>query len=147
MLLRVFLLFFILLLISSCGQRTKSFYDKNEESTYVKIDTLDLMQNSLQLRIEYRSYKEKVLVNLQCDISFNQDSEAKIQQHLNLSLSSFSTEVINIDKLNINNSKLLFNQKTIDYRLKCELQFDKGNEIINNQSVLHLVPASRHKYR
>ncbi|HFC30000.1 MAG TPA: hypothetical protein ENJ44_03035 [Oceanospirillales bacterium] len=113
----------------------------------MKIDTLDLMQNSLQLRIEYRSYKEKVLVNLQCDISFNQDSEAKIQQRLNLSLSSFSTEVINIDKLNINNSKLLFNQKTIDYRLKCELQFDKGNEIINNQSVLHLVPALQHKYR
>ena len=147
MLLRVFLLFFILLLISSCGERTKRFHDKHEESTYVKIDTLDIIQNTLQLRIEYRSYEEKVLTDLQCDINFNQDSNTKIQRQLSLSLASFSTEVIHFDKFNISNSKVLFNQKTIDYKLKCELQFDKGNEIVSNQSVLHLVPASQHKYR
>ena len=139
--------FFTFILLASCGQNTHSYYNKHREPTNIKIDTFDLMQNSMQLRIEYRSYKEKVLTDLQCDIHLHKKSNITFHKNLDLALSAFSTEVLEINAFTISNSKVLFNQKSIDYQLKCFLTFDKGKEMVINQSVLHLVPASKHKYR
>ncbi len=140
-------IFMALFLLVACGQKTHGFYDKRQEPTYLKIDALDLLNNKLSLRIEYRSYKEKILQSLACNIKLNDNSELELNQQTDLSLASYSTEIINFTAISISQSKVLFNQKEITYQLSCDLTFDKGKEYSKHHSVLHLVPASKHQYR
>ena len=142
-----FLIISAVIVLTSCGQRTQGYYNKHQEPTYIKIDSFDIMGNELNLRIEYRSYKEKSLAHINCTIRLNNDSIIELNKQENIALSSYSTEILSFKNLHVSQSKTLFNQKAIDYNISCQLDFEKGHEFTKNQSVLHLVPASKHKYR
>jgi len=137
----------LVLALSSCGQSTSRHHEKQRTPSDIKISALDLENNNIKMRFEYRSYVEKKLENVSCKIDFNKQSSINIDQLYPLELGAFSTETLNFQVANINPNNHLTNLLTINYDIDCEMVYDKGKEYVSASSVLHLVPSEKFLYR
>ena len=136
-------------LLTSCGGQKASYraYEKQVTPSDIKISSLDLASSTIEMRFEYRSYRDKILEDIQCDIEFNSQHQVSLSQQLSITLDAFSTEILHFTGINISQHQKLLNLKTIGYSQVCRLEFKKGSEIVRTQSVLHLRPGSEFKYR
>ena len=136
-------------LLISCGGQKASYraYEKQVTPSDIKISNLDLASGTIELRFEYRSYREKILEDIQCDIEFNSQHHTSISQQLNIALDAFSTEIISFSGIEISQQQRLTNLKSLRYSQLCYLNFKKGSETVQTESVLHLTPGSKTKYR
>jgi hypothetical protein len=133
-----------ILLISCTSSSSRRVHEKQRTASDVQIDALDLANKKLELRFEYRTYVEKTLTSIDCDLTLNEKDSVKIIKNTNIELGAFSTEIISF---NVDALPTLKNLDSIKYTLQCIALYNKGKEYINKDSVLHLVPASQNKYR
>jgi len=141
----IVLLVFVLTLIS-CGSSPKRVHEKQRTPSDVQISTLDFAKKYIELRFEYRTYIERSLNSIDCDLILNQAPALNMFKETNLELGAFSTEII-VFSLESLSKSLANNARNINYNLQCIATYNKGSEYINKDSVLHLVPASQNKYR
>ncbi|VAW39366.1 hypothetical protein MNBD_GAMMA01-420 [hydrothermal vent metagenome] len=142
------ILFCTVVILGSCGTHVSRTHEKQRSPADIKISSLNLATNDLNLRFEYRSYIEKTFESINCDITFNAGpSSLNINQQFNIKLDAFSTEILTFANTKIAEKDKLLNLKHIDYSLRCKVTYDKGGEIVFEDSVLHLVPGSKFKYR
>lgn len=136
----------LVLLLSSCGGgSTSRIHEKQRTPSDIKISHLDLKNNTIDLRFNYRTYRERTLISLNCDIEFNQSNQIKFIKQFRIKLGAFSTEILSIDNVNMNT--LEKNNQSLSYSLECVVDYDKGREFLFTDSVLHLVPSSSFQYR
>ncbi len=133
--------------IVSCGSSSsRRVHEKQRTPSDVQINALDFANKKLELRFEYRTYVEKTLITMNCDLTLNKKPSIQLIKDSHLELGAFSTEIISFD-LNSQVLPALNKAKTIDYNLECTATYNKGTEYMQKTSVLHLVPASQDKYR
>ncbi len=132
--------------LTACGENKSRVYKKQRTPTAIKIDKLDLTSKNLSLRFNYRSYVEKTLENIQCDISFNKDITVKLVKSVSIQLGAFATEILYFDKINSQLTQLQ-NHTSIDYSLMCQISYNQGKEKIRQDSVLYLAPGEKFIYR
>jgi len=132
--------------LSACGVQKSRVYKKQRTPTDIKIEKIDLANNTLALRFNYRSYVEKSLENIQCDIKLNKDIDLKISKSMSIQLGAFATEVLIFDALKAD-LKALQHQTKFAYSLTCQVHYDQGQENISESSVLHLAPGEKFIYR
>lgn len=133
--------------LTACGgEHGSGVYKKQRTPTAIKIDKIDLSTHNLALRFNYRSYVEKTLENIQCDITIDKDININIEKTLAIQLGAFATEVLNFE-----NTKISLKQPqdttSFEYSLICHINYDQGQETIRESSVLHLVPGEKFIYR
>jgi len=135
--------------LSACGGGNYSRINEKQRTTSdIKISHLDIANQSIELRFEYRTYLEKTLEDIKCDIDFNNgSSKLSLNQTSGIKLDAFSTEILDFNQVTINNAKALNGLQTINYSLSCYLNYDKGTEDVYERSVLHLTPGSQFSYR
>jgi len=143
----IFLMVAILINLSSCGKHSSKVHEKRQSPTDIKIEKLDLAANNIQLRFAYRSHTEKVLNNINCEILLNHNAKVYINKSMTLQLSAFSTEILKFNDIEINNLNNLRDLSVIDYSVYCEIVYDKGTELVEKFSALHLTPGSHSNYR
>lgn len=131
--------------LSACGEQKSRVYKKQRTPTTLKIEKLDLKANNLGLRFNYRSYVEKTLENIQCDIDINK-AHIKLNKTLNIQLGAFATEVVNFNEITSNLDQLK-NQTRLNYSLICHIEYNQGKENIRESSALHLTPGEKFIYR
>ena len=138
-----------LMILNSCTSSKSNYraYEKQSSPADLKISKLDLANNEMQLRFEYRSYVHNKLDTINCDIEFNSESRLNIQQSPNINLDAFSIEILTFSNINIINPNNLLKLKQINYSLECHLNYDNGREMVFEDSALHLVPGSELRYR
>jgi len=138
-----------LMILNSCGSSKSSYraYEKQASPADIKISKLDMANNELQLRFEYRSYVHKKLDTINCDIEFSSESRLNVQQNLAINLDAFSIEILTFSNINITSPNSLHKLKQINYALECHLKYDNGREVVFEDSALHLVPGSELRYR
>ena len=132
--------------LSACGEQKYRTYKKQRTPTAIKIDKMDLSANNLALRFNYRSYVEKTLENIQCDIKLDKDINIALDKTLSIQLGAFATEILSFNKFNAN-FKQLQDQTSFEYSLMCQVTYDQGQETIQEDSVLHLAPGEKFIYR
>lgn len=143
---RICLISTLSLLLGSCGGTNKSnIYEKQRTASDIKISSLDLQKNEIQMRFEYRTYVKKTLETIKCELTFNESSPISITQQPNIDLESFSTEILSFANIQFQSS--LNGSETINYALDCKLQYNKGKERVLEDSVLHLVPGTNNRFR
>jgi len=132
--------------LSACGGHHSRAYKKQRTATAIKIDKLDVDKHILNLRFNYRSYVDKTLENIQCDMVLNTDISIKLDKTMSIQLGAFATEVINFNNIDVTLNQL---QKlsSFDYSFVCQVHYDQGQETIRESSVLHLAPGEKHIYR
>ncbi|MCF6288737.1 MAG: hypothetical protein L3J53_05805 [Proteobacteria bacterium] len=139
------------LALSACGNSSSSsisrVHEKQRTHSNMKISHLDLAKHTLALRLNYRTYVEKTLHNMTCDIDFNKVASLSLKQDYDLKLDAFSTEILKFKEIKVQKLANIIDNKFIAYTLDCQLNYDKGGEHILYESVLHLVPASISQYR
>ncbi len=137
----------LFILITSCGSSpSRRVHEKQRTPSDVQIDAFDFTNKKLELRFEYRTYVEKILTSMSCDLTLNKESSIKLIKDSQLELGAFSTEIISFD-LNSQALPAMEKAKTIDYNIECTATYDKGTEYMQKHSVLHLVPTSQSRYR
>ncbi len=133
------------ILLASCGSNpSRRVHEKQRTASAVQIDALDLANNTLELRFEYRTYVEKTLTSMNCDLTLNEKDTVKLTKNTNIELGAFSTEIISF---NVDTLPAYKDLDTIKYTLQCTALYNKGKEYMSKDSFLHLVPASQNKYR
>ena len=133
--------------LSACGSgHSSKVYKKQRTPTAIKIDKLNLASSILSLRFNYRSYVEKTLKNIQCEIKIDKDIDMNIDKTLSIQLGAFATEILSFDMFDAN-FKLLKDQTSFEYSLMCQVTYDQGQETIQEDSVLHLAPGEKFIYR
>ena len=133
--------------LCACSEQKSRVYKKQRTPTAIKIDKIDLSLHSLALRFNYRSYVEKTLNNINCEVSFNKDSILNINKSVSLELGAFATEILKFDNIKINNSNNIQNQTVLNYTLFCNINYNKGQEVVRESSELHLIPGGKLSYR
>lgn len=135
--------------LSACGGGNYSrINEKQRTPSDIKISHLNIENQSIELRFEYRTYDERTLDEVDCKIEFNANlASTSILKKPAIKLDAFSTEILSFDKVTIKNINALNNLDVINYLLKCDLDYDNGREYINEKSVLHLIPGSQFTYR
>jgi hypothetical protein len=135
-------------LLVSCGQSSpRRHFEKQNSPSTIKITSLDLENNRIQLRFDYRSYYIKILTKMDCMIKLNNQSTLNINQIDSIELGAFSTETLNFDITPMDQIKTLLDGKSIDYDINCNINYNKGSEFLSESSVLHLVPSEQFLYR
>ena len=134
----------IFILITSCGSKSHRINEKQRTASDVQISSLDFANKKLELRFEYRTYVEKTLTSIDCDLTLNENDSVKLAKNTNIELGAFSTEIISFKDVALPAMKMA---QTINYALQCTAHYNKGSEYMAKDSVLHLVPASQNKYR
>ena len=104
-------------------------------------------QNNINLRFEYRSYFDKKLETIDCDITLNAETSFTISHTADIQLDAFSIEILKFSNVQIGNIDRIKGLESIEYSLNCLLDYDKGSESVHEKSVLHLVPGSELIYR
>ncbi len=138
----------LVIVLTSCGQSSSSRHHKKQRtSSDIKISFLNLKTKEIQMRFEYRSYVEKTLESINCEIEFNKQSTFNISQSQAIELGAFSTEILKFHAPDINQDSSLTNLSAIDYDINCEMIYNKGSEYVVETSVLHLVPSEKFIYR
>ncbi len=138
----------MVIVLTSCGDSNpRRHHEKQRTTSDIKISSLNLATKQIQIRFEYRSYVEKTLENISCEISFNKQLHLNIKQSYVLELGAFSTEILKFHAPNLNKYNHLTNFSKINYDITCELQYNKGSEYVSEFSALHLVPSEKFIYR
>ena len=135
--------------LSACGGGNYSrINEKQRTPSDIKISQLNTANKTIDLRFEYRTYDKKMLKTINCDIDFNSgSSKLSVNQSPEIHLDAFSTEILKFNKIDIIDSESLNNINPINYSLRCDLNYDRGNESVFEKSVLHLIPGSQSSYR
>ena len=135
-------------LLTGCGQSTSyRHFEKQKSPSTIKISSLNLNQQNIQLRFNYRSYVKKTLTNIDCNIKLNNQKDVEINQSYSIELGPFSTETLKFDISVKDQTKALIDLQSIDYDINCNISYDKGNEFLSESSVLHLIPGEKLSYR
>ncbi|MFK8011603.1 MAG: hypothetical protein AB8B80_06150 [Marinicellaceae bacterium] len=137
------------LCLSACGGGNYSRYNQKQSTVSdIKISQFNIDKQSIDLRFEYRTYQNRILEKIKCNIDFNSGlSSSIIMNNPEIKLDAFSTEILSFSEISIPNSNQLKQFKNIDYTLRCDLKYDKGSEDVFEKSVLHLIPGSQYSYR
>ena len=141
---RILALVVSFILIASCGSNSHRINEKQRTPSDVQISSLDFGGKLIELRFEYRTYVEKTLASIDCDLTLNENNSIKLAKNTNIELGAFSTEIISFKDVALPTMK---NTQSINYTLQCTANYNKGSEYMAKDSVLHLVPASQNKYR
>lgn len=132
----------------SCGQSTPHrHHEKQATSADIKISTLNLQKQQLQMRFEYRSYIKKEFKSIDCRIKFTEKEAFSLTLMPAITFDSFATEVLIFNDLAENLLEDLNELKEIPYFLGCKVTYDKGTEYIEKKSVLYIAPNSQFIYR
>ena len=84
---------------------------------------------------------------MDCEIKLNNQYTLNINQFNAIELGAFSTETMSFDINPKSQIQSLLKDKSIDYEINCDINYDKGTEYISKSSVLHLVPSEKFIYR
>jgi len=135
-------------LLASCGQSSpRRHFEKQNSPSTIKIASLDFENNRIQLRFDYRSYYIKTVTKMDCQIKLNNQSTLNINQIESIELGAFSTETLSFDISPKDQIDTRLHGKSIDYNIKCNINYDKGSEFLSESSVLFLVPSEKFIYR
>lgn len=122
--------------------------EKQDTPSDIKISHLNTANKTIELRFEYRTYRERTLQEIKCNVNFNSgSSNLSLEKSPEIILDAFSKEILNFETITINNVETLTSLQNIDYVIKCSLNYDKGYEDVQERSVLHLIPGSSSSYR
>lgn len=138
----------VIISLISCGQSNPHrHFEKQRTSSDIKISSLNLETKQLKIRFEYRSYLRKNFKTLSCEVIFLDNQPISITLHPNITFDSFTTEILIFNNIKYNKLSKLGNPKEVNYKIECEVGYDKGKEYISKESTLYLVPDSTDKYR
>jgi hypothetical protein len=145
---KVMFLSCVVFCLGSCGGNSHKRVNKKQRThSDMKITHLNLRDGNLDLRLDYRSYVEKTLENISCEVSLNNYLEFIINNDNAISLDAFSKETIKFSSINFKYENNLESELSIEYSLSCTLKYNKGKEYVYKDSVLHLIPKSSYQYR
>jgi hypothetical protein len=134
-------------ILTGCGTQQSRVYKKQRSESDIKISHLDLQTGTIKTRLQYQSYIENTLDKIDCSIMLNSNFEINMILEPKIQLGAFSKEVLSYSNPILKSNPQLVGLKQIDYNMKCLINYAKGNEYLQENSTLFMIPATENLFR